>query len=1079
MIKGEGNREISSEVASPDKSDEFLPWQGDKSYSGDGSPVSSQYSSCGESEFDRYCSATSVMGTPSLCSSVGTFQECVDAELGSLKNFRLENDGGSENFTLGERFNRHSEYKKVLGFSQRIECCDGKSDAELKNKVESGQRVVEMKNGLNSYDNVENSSSHEFDSHSTDNGNLMPSKAETLSDLNIELDEELFGEDDFGSVVPWRDGKELGSARSSQNDHYGDDASAEAIEGIMLNLGPADSFHSSAIAKESSQSYVGIEQVDSCIEGSKMQSDLGSYRNEAGRGSDEGESSSRYEHSDDEDSMFGTDDEKKIDLYYGKNITRHQESNRKNENLLLMTSSIAFGSDDWDDFMQETEENAMASMVPEGHKGQKPHSAAIELDNMNPTTTDTVEFSSIALPEQQAGMREISVAQVQGNDNIVEFGDVEQGEVAKDELVESNLLGVTKSADYLETSSVSVNTLEKEHDLLTEAPLKKELNIRDGGLKSDHQYTSTEDVTGMDDGHVSESIELEKIKLQLDPLSDVTFYQHCSASQVDAEDRRGESFGENKSSSTPPLIENSEKIVMEDSHVSPKLSEDHLTSVKTENLESNEFFNDFVHEMEEILLDSGNTPWARFTRGSRTYPPLMTRPLRDGGSTASTSAMDDTHLVIHHPVRIDGVEVVGARQKRGDVSLSERLVGVKEYTVYRIRVWSGENHWEVERRYRDFCTLYRCLNKLFVDQGCTLPSPWSFVERESRKIFGNASPDVIAERSVLIQECLGSILHSKFSSSLPNALIWFLSPPKEVPSSPTSDTHMPQSPYSTRSTDTEDVSTLGKTISLVIQTRPYKSTKQMLDAQHYTCAGCHKHFDDAKSLMREVVWTLGWGKPRLCEYSGQLFCPSCHSNETAVLPARVLHYWDFTQYPVSQLAKSYLDSIHDQPMLCVSAVNPFLFSRVPALQQVMNLRKQIGAMLAYARCPFRRSIYKGLGSRRYLLKSNDFFALRDLVDLSKGMFAALPQMMENVSRKILEHITEQCLICCDLGIPCNARQECEDLTSLIFPFQVRICLCCALLNLYFAHVGMHHKHFITFHYILYEQILVTVLLQSE
>lgn len=76
-----------------------------------------------------------------------------------------------------------------------------------------------------------------------------------------------------------------------------------------------------------------------------------------------------------------------------------------------------------------------------------------------------------------------------------------------------------------------------------------------------------------------------------------------------------------------------------------------------------------------------------------------------------------------------------------------------------------------------------------------------------------------------------------------------------------------------------------------------------------------------------------------------------------------------------------------QPMLCVSAVNPFLFSKVPALLHVMGVRKKIGTMLPYVRCPFRRSINKGLGSRRYLLESNDFFALRDLIDLSKGAFA--------------------------------------------------------------------------------------------
>ncbi|RRT64901.1 hypothetical protein GW17_00058898 [Ensete ventricosum] len=49
--------------------------------------------------------------------------------------------------------------------------------------------------------------------------------------------------------------------------------------------------------------------------------------------------------------------------------------------------------------------------------------------------------------------------------------------------------------------------------------------------------------------------------------------------------------------------------------------------------------------------------------------------------------------------------------------------------------------------------------------------------------------------------------------------------------------------------------------------------------------------------------------------------------------------------------------------------------------------------------------------------------------------AALPVMLETVSNKILEHITQQCLVCYDTGVPCAARQICDDPLSLIFPFQ--------------------------------------------
>ena len=62
-----------------------------------------------------------------------------------------------------------------------------------------------------------------------------------------------------------------------------------------------------------------------------------------------------------------------------------------------------------------------------------------------------------------------------------------------------------------------------------------------------------------------------------------------------------------------------------------------------------------------------------------------------------------------------------------------------------------------------------------------------------------------------------------------------------------------------------------------------------------------------------------------------------------------------------------------------------------------------------------------------------------LVFMIDNFYAALPVMVETLSRKILEHITDQCLICCDVGDPCNARQDCSDPSSLIFPFQVCIC----------------------------------------
>lgn len=991
MINGEETGESLSGVSSPN------PLVNDLS-----SPVSSRshYSSCGESELERYCSANSVMGTPSLCGSVGTFQDRLDSDFGSLTSFRLGDDSALENFTLGDTKPQHK---------QLVSLHDLPDDA----------------------------------------GDTRGSTSElpTLWDSNTALDEGLYGEDDKGGVIQWRDRANLRTIQTSfQNKVAQHKENAETIEASHFSVG----------VTQGSQSHMTTEQVDGCLEGLNSESVMDFDRKEDGRCSGEGENSSRCEHSEGEDSMFGydTEEDKHIDLYHRRNIIFPDQTSGRNENTLLMTSSIAFGSDDWDDFMQETGGNPLVPMVRDEIHEQKQQNMESEANHLksalaSPTSVPEKQEDASTTPlgsNQGQVADELAVSTKTGSKNStnhLKVGEAEQVEKVKDMLVTTNQAeGAIEPAEYLQTCTVT-NVFETGQE---EAPLKEVLNISDSGLKQEHQYTSTEEATGIDDSRVSESIESDKTQLQLDPLSDITVSHRCSASVEATEDQWMEVLKNHQSTSLQSSDDNNMKLTVKESPVSFNLSEDRPTPIKTEKLELNGFYDEVVHEMEEILLDSGESPGARFTQGNRTSKSHVSLPLRDGGSTASTSGTDDAHLVIQRPLRIDGVEVVGARQKKGDVSLSERLVGVKEYTVYKIRVWSGEDSWEVERRYRDFCTLYRRLKTFFISRGWILPSPWSSVERESRKIFGNASPDVIADRSALIQECLQSILHSRLVSNLPSALSWFLSPSKAVPSPPALDTRMPSS-FSTRGAETESVATLGKTISLVVETQPYKPTKQMLEAQHNTCAGCHRHFDDGKTRMWDLVQTLGWGKPRLCKYSGQLFCSLCHTNETAVLPARVLHFWDFTQYPVSQFAKSYLDSIQDQPMLCVSAVNPFLFSKVPALQHVTNVRKKIGAMLPFVRCPFRRAIYKGLGSRRYLLESNDFFALRDLIDLSKGVFAALPVMVETVSRKILEHIMEQCLICCDAGVPCDARQACDDPSSLIFPFQegeVERCRSCEL-----------------------------------
>uniref|UniRef100_A0A2N9HVE2 PX domain-containing protein n=1 Tax=Fagus sylvatica TaxID=28930 RepID=A0A2N9HVE2_FAGSY len=973
--------------------------------------VSSQYSSCGESDFERYCSANSAMGTPSMCSStITTFNDCVESELfASMRNLGFGgDDSGLESFSLGGRFDTNQEDRRVLG---------GVSNPSL------GTRNVEIPSDLRGF---------------------------------VELSDDGSGKSECG---------EEGSIGSREHEESRvENVSCKESEGNLFGDGVG----------EGSSSRVVSGEDGGCYDGMNMQFDFEVDGTEREREEEDDGASSRYEHSEGEDSMYGTDDEGKDHFYVQRNLGYVREARAQNENPLLINSSVAFGSEDWDDFAQEMEGSMLASLTLDAFQDQNAQDPETEGNLLNSNSEISIGISSadqidqgqvvtemaladdidgcsltptvcLAEPETIEDVRGIPEAsyQVQGGDELLEhtknasvissgFSNLYEPEQehVRDTTVTKNQV---RDSEKPESSVSNVSQIEPEQ-IAEGASLDMDLNNVDSGMEREHQCVNTKEVIGAAESRVLSNQDVGKSKVKLD-LFDVIVNQPSSNSTVSPENINLKLFHDHETLSSASAFEHKMRIVSNNSPVSADLSEDHIVPLQTENLDINEFYDEVVHEMEEILLDSCETPGTRFSQDNRMFQSHLSLPLRDGGSTASTSGTDDVFPLIQHPLRIDGVEVVGARQKKGNVSFSERLVGVKEYTVYKIKVWSGKDQWEVERRYRDFFTLYRRLKTTFADQDLILPPPWFSVEKESRKIFGNASPDVIAERSGLIQECLRSILHSRIFSSTPTPLIWFLSPQDSFPSSPMSKTLVPQSTSFARRPDTENVSTLGKTISLIVEIQPYKSMKQMLEAQHYTCAGCHKHFDDGKTLMLDFVQTFGWGKPRLCEYTGQLYCSSCHTNETAVLPARVLHQWDFTQYLVSQMAKSYLDSIHDQPMLCVSAVNPFLFSKVPALLHVMGVRKKIGTMLPYVHCPFRRTINKGLGSRRYLLESNDFFALRDLIDLSKGAFAALPVMVETVSRKILEHITEQCLICCDVGVPCSARQACDDPSALIFPFQ--------------------------------------------
>ncbi|CAN6453160.1 unnamed protein product [Victoria cruziana] len=1074
----------------------------------DDAPSPSDYSSCNESEFEKYCSANSVMGTPSICSSFGDCNEFLDFDSDSLRHSVDVEDRIKEKLL----FNGHARDGKNSKLHGRL---------RTRNFRISGN--MDFSPGVSSVSDVLSSGQTGIFSVATQ------SLVTTQTDFRKE------------SKMPLRT-RERHSPSTSLSDK---------------SPSPSDSYDGDFDEIKDTLDCVSPEKKSNCIsnhsESSLPQSDLLELNQDDGshgaivvgplsRKGKEGlkmdsEHSSEYGSSDAEDSNVdpGTDDEKRVFVLAGEDLQRHEE----NANPLLMNSMVAFGSDDWDQFVLETGDSDPFSvsgldplqMMKSGFdiisrecEQSDPSPPQFEFSGINESGKSGAHVEQLHDPfitpavhhvdddtRSHEGTRVITnmnkneagakfqmdlqscvdgrgstvldskwcehISKVNNKEKPVavssavpppnyHLDSVEVSEkVHQCNLIEKLVNYDGSSAKHCSDFSISVGNLP---DVRVTGPTKN------GKVSTDLDQEQCRPLTKVHDGrevaavtsailpanYHLDSVEVSKKVLQCNlderPKSyDESSGKHFSGSTISwgilPNVRVSEPVRnlERKEKVFPGAHEFTSESTIITGQLKPKSQEclhgDGIDPNEVGKLHVNESYDDMVQDMEAVLLESIEPPGAIFSPvgyGVASHQSQV-QPCRDGSSTASISGATDVCISKQYMNKIDWIEVVGARQKRGEVSLGERLVGVKEYTVYIIRVWSGKNHWEVEHRYRDFFTLYRQLKLFFKDHGLTLPSPWVNVDRESRKIFGNASPDVINERSALIQECLRSILYTETHVGIPNSFVWFLSQENNIAASLLSalTSVSGNSTGNNREASfhgdayTSGAFSLGKTISLVVEMHPGKSIKQLLEAQHCKCAGCYRHFDVKKSLVLEFAQTLGWGKPRLCEYTGQLFCSACHSNETAVLPARVLQHWDFSFFPVSQLAKAYLDSIYDQPMLCVSAVNPYLFSKVPPLLHVMGTRKKVAAMLECVRCPFRRSIERSLGSRKYLLESNDFFALRDLVDLSKGAFAALPVMMDTLLSKTLEHITQRCLVCCDVGEPCGARLACDDPSSLIFPFQ--------------------------------------------
>ncbi|CAB3385986.1 Hypothetical predicted protein [Cloeon dipterum] len=188
-----------------------------------------------------------------------------------------------------------------------------------------------------------------------------------------------------------------------------------------------------------------------------------------------------------------------------------------------------------------------------------------------------------------------------------------------------------------------------------------------------------------------------------------------------------------------------------------------------------------------------------------------------------------------------------------------------------------------------------------------------------------------------------------------------------------------------------------------------------LDEQDFKCLDCG------------ISLGLSFAKAKMCYLTGGLFCEHCFSAEEWLIPARVLHSWDFKKRRVSLAAAAFLAEIADHPLIDVAATNPTIYECCPDMALLQQLRIQLTFLRGYL-FTCREPIAAELKRRtaEYLLEHVHVYSISDLQQIPGGVLAA---RLEAVVDYAKNHVNS-CWLCNQKGFICEVCSN----PKPIFPF---------------------------------------------
>lgn len=191
-----------------------------------------------------------------------------------------------------------------------------------------------------------------------------------------------------------------------------------------------------------------------------------------------------------------------------------------------------------------------------------------------------------------------------------------------------------------------------------------------------------------------------------------------------------------------------------------------------------------------------------------------------------------------------------------------------------------------------------------------------------------------------------------------------------------------------------------------------------LHEQNYCCYDCGSEISYSST------------KVHTCDYNGRYYCQECHKKTLHLVPARVIHNWDFKPRQLALQSQEVIAYLADKEYLNIENINPQLFDSVSVMHQLRDLREQIILYKAhFVQCSraLREGVFLKLKSRQHFIDTSKLYTIRDLTEAQSGTL--LPEIT-SVIQDYQKHV-DRCETCSNQKFLCSV---CES-PPLISPFR--------------------------------------------